>query len=112
MLSLKSLLSAFGKRASANAFPGAREITISVQNGLWWQSYTPPEDGVFILIANGGGDSVYPVAEIQDTAYSGAHLPNTPGIVWCFARKGIAIRFGVKFGNSGYAKFIPARYTQ
>lgn len=50
---LKSLLRAFGKASSRNAFPSGTKIAVSVVGGKWWEYFTAPDDGYFVVYAYG-----------------------------------------------------------
>lgn len=50
---LESLLRAFGKASSRNAFPSGTKIAVSVVGGTWWESFTAPDDGYFVVYAIG-----------------------------------------------------------
>lgn len=50
---LESLLRAFGKASSRNAFPSSQKISVPVKGQTWWESFTAPDDGYFVVYAYG-----------------------------------------------------------
>lgn len=106
---LKDNLRSFGKQAASLAYPTNTPVNITTQNDVWWQTYTPPSDGIFVLVARGG----LPIAEIQLTAYSFSTVGSESATAasWCVAKKGVPINYGCRFTVQGYARFYPARLT-
>lgn len=111
MPDVKSLLREFGRVASTQCFPVPDSQAIELSITQESNKYVAPEDGWFVLNANGTNIQTEILCDALETLST--NMGNTWGRCFCPVRKGSEITFNVWGFESGSTacrvRFVPAR---